>query len=101
MGRTANCCTLALLTALIILVLFPVRSMCEEETYESLREAKSDECEDTALKRFNDIDYDTFVSLMGRRSVAPPSSEFCFAVSVFRHIDQVLADLLGQVRTSE
>uniref|UniRef100_A0A3Q1GIB6 Neuromedin-K n=1 Tax=Acanthochromis polyacanthus TaxID=80966 RepID=A0A3Q1GIB6_9TELE len=96
MGRTANCCTVASLAALIILVLFPVRSMCKEETYNPLRQEKSDGClsEDAASKRFDDIDYDSFVSLMGRRSAAQPNSELS------GHSDEVLADLLGQ-RTSE
>ncbi|XP_035802742.2 tachykinin-3b [Amphiprion ocellaris] len=102
MGRTANCCTAASLAALIILVLFPVRSMCKEEIYKALREAKPDGClgEDAALKRFDDIDYDSFVSLMGRRSAAQPNSQKNMPVPRKRHIDEVLADLLGQ-RTSE
>lgn len=29
----------------------------------------------TELKRYEDIDYDSFVSLMGRRSAAQPNSE--------------------------
>lgn len=32
-------------------------------------------CGHAALKRFDDIDYDSFVSLMGKRSAAPPNSE--------------------------
>ncbi|XP_037619385.1 tachykinin-3b [Sebastes umbrosus] len=89
MERTPNfCCTLASMVALVVLVLFPVRSGCKEDTYKSLTEAKPECCirEDAELKRFKDIDYDSFVGLMGRRSAAQPN----------RHVDHILADLLGR-----
>ncbi|KAM8757539.1 tachykinin-3b isoform 1-T2 [Acanthopagrus schlegelii] len=88
MEKTSNCRTLASLGALVILVLLPARSWCEEDTYSSLAEAKPRCCVsgDAELKRFGDIDYDSFVSLMGRRSAAQPN----------RHADHVLAALLGR-----
>uniref|UniRef100_A0A672JNW1 Neuromedin-K n=1 Tax=Salarias fasciatus TaxID=181472 RepID=A0A672JNW1_SALFA len=72
MERLSVCCVLASLVLLMTLVCFPVSSCY------------------TQLKRFDDgIDYDTFVSLMGRRSAATPN----------RNINGILAELLG--RTSE
>ncbi|XP_054472073.1 tachykinin-3b [Anoplopoma fimbria] len=88
MERTPNCCcTRASLVALVILVLFPVRSGCKEYTYKSLTEAKPECCvrEDAVMKRLKDLDYDSFVGLMGRRSVAQPN----------RHMDHIFADMLG------
>ncbi|KAM8757541.1 tachykinin-3b isoform 2-T3 [Acanthopagrus schlegelii] len=79
MEKTSNCRTLASLGALVILVLLPARSWCEEDTYSSLAEAKPRCCVsgDAELKRFGDIDYDSFVSLMGRRSAAQPNRMAC------------------------
>ncbi|XP_059185315.1 tachykinin-3b [Centropristis striata] len=86
MERTPNCWTLASLVALVVLGLFPVRSGCKEVTYISLKKARPECCvrEDPEFKRYQDIDYDSFVGLMGRRSPAQPN----------RHTDQILADLL-------
>ncbi|XP_077948237.1 uncharacterized protein LOC144388935 [Gasterosteus aculeatus] len=84
MGRPSNGCgTLALL---IVLLLFPVRSGCKEYAYKSLTENKPECCdtEDAMLKRLKDVDYDGFVGLMGRRSVAKHK----------RHIDHMFADML-------
>ncbi|KAL7407023.1 hypothetical protein ABVT39_001772 [Epinephelus coioides] len=86
MEKTPNCYTLASLVALVVLVLLPARSGCEEDTYKSLTEAKLECCARGAapLKRFKDIDYDSFVGLLGKRSAAQPN----------RQMDHVLADLL-------
>lgn len=40
MEKTPNCCTLPSLVALVILLLFPVRSWCKEDTYKSLTEVR-------------------------------------------------------------
>ncbi|KAG8007872.1 hypothetical protein GBF38_013588 [Nibea albiflora] len=73
MERTSTCCTLASLVALVVLVLFPVRSWCKEDVYKSQTEDKPECCvSGDELKRFDDMDYDSFVSLMGRRSAAQP-----------------------------
>ncbi|XP_068172327.1 tachykinin-3b [Antennarius striatus] len=69
MERALNCCTLALWVVLAILILFPVRSQCKEEDYNTL----TDCCAGAELKRFDDIDYDSFVGLMGRRNAARPN----------------------------
>ncbi|KAF1391563.1 hypothetical protein PFLUV_G00043410 [Perca fluviatilis] len=96
MERTPNCCTLASLVALVVLVLFPVRSGCKEDTYKSLTEPESCVQEDAELKRFKKIDYDSFVGLMGRRSAAQPNSHRNTPMSRKRHMDRFLADLLGR-----
>ncbi|XP_073323798.1 tachykinin-3b [Pagrus major] len=98
MEKTSNCCTLASLVALVILVLLPARSWCKEDTYTSLAEAKPRCCVsgDAELKRFGDIDYDSFVSLMGRRSAAQPNSHKNSPMSRKRHTDRILAALLGR-----
>ncbi|XP_068576702.1 tachykinin-3b [Cebidichthys violaceus] len=90
MERTPNGCgTRASLVALVVLVLVPVRSGCREYTYKPLTEAKPECCarEHAELKRFKDIDYDSFVGLMGRRSAAQPK----------RHTDHIFADMLGRL----
>ncbi|XP_067443609.1 tachykinin-3b [Thunnus thynnus] len=76
MEKIPNCCTFASLVALVILVSFPVRSWCEEDAYKSLPEEKPECCvsKDAEMKRLDDIDYDSFVSLMGRRSAPQPDS---------------------------
>ncbi|XP_044033413.1 tachykinin-3b [Siniperca chuatsi] len=97
MERTPNCCTLASLAALVILVLLPVRCWCKEDAYKSLTQANKPECcvsRDAELKRFDDIDYDSFVSLMGRRSAAQPNSHRNTAMSRKRDMDPILAALM-------
>ncbi|XP_071349446.1 tachykinin-3b [Trachinotus anak] len=97
MEKTPICCNVVSLVALLILILFPVRSWCKEETYKSMTEAKPEGCvEDAELKRFDDIDYDTFVGLMGRRSAAKPNSHRNIPMSRKRHMDHILTDLLGR-----
>ncbi|XP_050930757.1 tachykinin-3b isoform X2 [Lates calcarifer] len=98
MEKTSNCCSFASLIALVILVLLPVRSWCKEDTYKSLTEAKPECCasEGPDLKRFDDIDYDSFVSLMGRRSAAQLNSQRNFPMSRKRHMDNILAEFLGR-----
>ncbi|XP_070693604.1 tachykinin-3b [Pempheris klunzingeri] len=97
MERTPSCCALVPLIALVILVLVPMRSWCKEDTYRSLTDAKSECCVsgDAELKRSADIDYDSFVSLMGRRSAAQPNSHRNAPMSTKRYMDHALADLLG------
>ncbi|KAL6111539.1 uncharacterized protein ACO6RY_08497 [Pungitius sinensis] len=82
MGRPSHGC--GTLAFLIVLVLFPVRSGCKEYAYKPLTENKPECCvtEDAMLKRFKD--YDGFVGLMGRRSVAQHN----------RHVDHMFADML-------
>ncbi|KAK5933857.1 hypothetical protein CgunFtcFv8_014305 [Champsocephalus gunnari] len=73
MEKSPNCrCSLTSLVALIILVLFPLMSECKVDTYTSLKEAK-------------DMDYGSFVGLMGRRSAAHPN----------RRMAHTLADLVN------
>ncbi|XP_069007232.1 tachykinin-3b [Embiotoca jacksoni] len=98
MEKTPNCCSVASLVALLLLVFLPVSCWCKEDAYMSLRQVKPGGCvgEDAVLKRFGDVDYDGFVSLMGRRSAAPPNSQRNTAVSRKRHVDDILDDLLGR-----
>uniref|UniRef100_UPI0037E829F8 tachykinin-3b n=1 Tax=Semicossyphus pulcher TaxID=241346 RepID=UPI0037E829F8 len=98
MERTPNCSTLASLVALVVLILLPVRSLCKEETYKSLTGGKPECCvsDDAELKRFDDTDYDSFVSLFGRRSAAQPNSHRNTPMTRKGHVDHILADLLGQ-----
>ncbi|XP_065811031.1 tachykinin-3b [Labrus bergylta] len=98
MERSSNCSTLASLIALVILVIMPARTWCKEETYKSLTERKPECCvgEATELKRFDDIDYDSFVSLMGRRSAAQQNSDRNIQNTRKKNMDHILADLLGQ-----
>ncbi|XP_051271785.1 tachykinin-3b [Dicentrarchus labrax] len=101
MERTSNCCTVASLVVLVILVLFPLRSWCKEDIYKATSQAKPECCiSEDVEKRSDDIDYDTFVSLMGRRSAAQPNSQRNAQMSKKRYMDQILAALLGR-RTSE
>ncbi|XP_038552641.1 tachykinin-3b [Micropterus salmoides] len=90
MERTPNCCAITSLIALAILVLFPVRSWCEEDTYKLPAQANKPECCVNGAaqlhKRFDDIDYDSFVSLMGRRSAAHAK----------RDMDHIFTALLGR-----
>uniref|UniRef100_A0A8C2XMC1 Neuromedin-K n=1 Tax=Cyclopterus lumpus TaxID=8103 RepID=A0A8C2XMC1_CYCLU len=86
MERTTNCCrTRASLVTLVAFVIFPVRSGCSEYNYKSLTEAKPECCirEDAELKRSRDIDYDSFIGLMGRRSVAQPKRMACPCVEEY------------------
>ncbi|KAG7238262.1 hypothetical protein INR49_030973, partial [Caranx melampygus] len=55
-----------------VLLLFPVRCWSEDETYGSLTEAQPQRCaaQDAEQKRVDDIDYGTFISLMGKRRAA-------------------------------
>ncbi|KAM3621039.1 uncharacterized protein V6R79_005141 [Siganus canaliculatus] len=88
MERSSNYCTLGPRITFLILVLFPVRSWCNEDTYQPLTETRP-ECRvggDAEFKRFEDIDDDSFVSLMGRRSASLPKID----------MSHVLAALLGQ-----
>ncbi|XP_071391364.1 tachykinin-3b [Centroberyx affinis] len=98
MERTANSWTLATLTALVFLLSCPVRSWCKEDTYKLLTENKP-EClpNDFAdLKRFSNIDYDSFVGLMGRRSADRRGTP----ISRKRDLDDFFTSLLGR-KTSE
>ncbi|TMS19413.1 hypothetical protein E3U43_003734 [Larimichthys crocea] len=89
MERTSTCCTLASMVALVILILFPVRSCCEEDVYKSQTEAKP-ECRVSGdEKRFDDTDWDSFVSLMGRRSAAQPNSHRNTPLSRKEHADHM------------
>ncbi|XP_056244087.1 tachykinin-3b [Seriola aureovittata] len=102
MERTPHCCSFVSLVALVFLILFPVRSWSKEETYKSLTEVKPECCvgEHAESKRFDDFDDDTFVGLMGRRSAAQPNSHRFSPMSRKRHMDHILADLLGRRRTA-
>ncbi|KAM4613171.1 tachykinin-3b isoform 2-T2 [Polymixia lowei] len=68
MDRIANSWTLATVGAFVIFFLCPMKSWCDEDTYRSLfkntPEYLPSDFED--MKRFSDIDYDSFVGLMGR-----------------------------------
>uniref|UniRef100_A0A4W5KE24 Tachykinin precursor 3b n=1 Tax=Hucho hucho TaxID=62062 RepID=A0A4W5KE24_9TELE len=78
-----NSCALAILTSLVILISCPMESDCEEEFYNSkLQDYISSDL--THSKRYGDIDYDTFVGLMGRRSAGK------------RDMDDVFVGLLGR-----
>ncbi|XP_034538752.1 tachykinin-3b [Notolabrus celidotus] len=98
MARSPSCSTLASLLALVFLVLLPVTSWCKAETYKSTTKGKAECCvsEDAELKRFDDLDYDSFVSLMGRRSEAQPNSHKNTLTQRKGHINHILTDLLGQ-----
>uniref|UniRef100_A0A673CTM0 Uncharacterized protein n=1 Tax=Sphaeramia orbicularis TaxID=375764 RepID=A0A673CTM0_9TELE len=86
MERTSNCSTFALVAVLIVLFTFPVMSWCQDDVYETPAEPDSCIDEDVAWKRFDDIDNDSFVSLMGKRGAAQPN----------RHIDHISAGLFGR-----
>uniref|UniRef100_A0A3Q3XID7 Neuromedin-K n=1 Tax=Mola mola TaxID=94237 RepID=A0A3Q3XID7_MOLML len=79
MERTSIRCILPSLVTLVILVFFPAGSWCKVDTYSAPTQVKSEgcACSDTVrkLKRFDDIDYDSFVGLMGKRSAPQPNSE--------------------------
>lgn len=103
MGRKSGGCTLPSGTILLFLVLFSVSSLCATGAHYSSGKVrtnmntritwqgrkltncvlliqtkiKNDLTEDalTELKRYEDVDYDSFVSLMGRRDAAQPISE--------------------------
>ncbi|XP_069372950.1 tachykinin-3b [Paralichthys olivaceus] len=93
MERTPICCTFASLVALLVLLFLPVRSWCKEDNYRSLSEANTECCKD--VRRFDDIDYDSFVSLMGRRSTTQTNGQRNAPMSRKRsHMDHILADLL-------
>ncbi|XP_034440946.1 tachykinin-3b [Hippoglossus hippoglossus] len=94
MERTPICCTFASLVALLVLLLLPVRSWCKEDNYRALSEANTECCEDVAIRRFDDIDYDSFVSLMGRRSAAQTTRQRNAPMSRKRQKENILADLL-------
>uniref|UniRef100_A0A3Q1H4S0 Neuromedin-K n=1 Tax=Anabas testudineus TaxID=64144 RepID=A0A3Q1H4S0_ANATE len=97
MEKTPNIGSLASLVALAILILFPVRSWCKEDIYKSLTVVKPQCCvgEAAELKRFGDVDYNSFVSLMGRRSAVQPNSDFT-VLSYAGRVDLIFADLLGR-----
>ncbi|KAF3689776.1 hypothetical protein EXN66_Car005448 [Channa argus] len=103
MDKSPNTCTLASLVAMVILILFPVTCWCEEDVYKSLMEVKKECCvgAQAELKRFGDIDYDSFVSLMGRRSVGQPKNHKNIPMSGKGRVKDILADLLGWWRSDK
>ncbi|KAK2862221.1 hypothetical protein Q5P01_001754 [Channa striata] len=101
MEKSSKSGRLALLVAVVIFIIFPVTSLSEEDFYKSLIEVKKECCVgvDAELKRFGDIDYDGFVSLMGRRNAVPPSSRKNIPMSGKGHVEDILTDLLGWRRS--
>uniref|UniRef100_A0A665VW75 Uncharacterized protein n=1 Tax=Echeneis naucrates TaxID=173247 RepID=A0A665VW75_ECHNA len=95
MEKTPNCCGFVSLVVMVVLILYPLSSWCEEETYKSLAEPACCVGEDAEMKRFDDIDYDSFVSLMGRRA-AQPSGHRKIPMSRKRNVDHTLRNLLGR-----
>uniref|UniRef100_A0A8C7CF51 Tachykinin precursor 3b n=1 Tax=Oncorhynchus kisutch TaxID=8019 RepID=A0A8C7CF51_ONCKI len=73
-----NSWALAILILLVILISCPMESDCEEEFYNSKLQFRQDYLSGdlTHSKRYSDIDYDTFVGLMGRRSAADMDGVF-------------------------
>ncbi|KAK7877423.1 hypothetical protein WMY93_031868 [Mugilogobius chulae] len=92
MKRMYNCCTLASVSALVILVVFPEMSCSKLDRYDTQTESDVRCCvvQDISVRRYEDIDQDSFVSLFGRRS-APPKP--------IRILDRIFAGLLR--KTSE
>ncbi|KAM9859861.1 uncharacterized protein ACBR49_013765 [Aulostomus maculatus] len=87
MERKPNyCCTLASLAALFFFLSFPARSWSKLDDYKPLKEDKQECClgDVLALKRFDDLDDQSFVSLMGRRSAAQANG----------NVDHIFADLM-------
>ncbi|CAJ1051080.1 tachykinin-3b [Xyrichtys novacula] len=93
-----SCSTLASMLALVILISLPAVVLCKEVNYKSTKEGRAGCCVGEDAKRFDDIDYDSFVSLMGRRSAAQPNSHKNTGMMRKRPFlqDHVLADLFGQ-----
>ncbi|KAK5872327.1 hypothetical protein PBY51_013041 [Eleginops maclovinus] len=90
MEKTPICrCSLTSLISLIVLVLFPLMSECKVDTYTSRKEATPECCRvrgDAGLKKSKDVDYDSFVGLMGR-SAAHPN----------RRMAHTLTDVFGRI----
>ncbi|XP_010879943.1 tachykinin-3b [Esox lucius] len=84
---------LAILTILVTLISWPMESDCKEDSYNSIRQDRPDYLSSDLSRstRYSDIDYDTFVGLMGRRSAGvsvQPSQK--------RDMDDVFVGLLGR-----
>lgn len=101
--RKSGCCTFTSGTMLVLLVLLSVSSLCARDTCKASREVQTNtsaismwqsrrminclffiqakiknsltENPFTELKQYEDIDYDSFVSLTGRRDAAQPIGE--------------------------
>ncbi|XP_076012734.1 tachykinin-3b [Genypterus blacodes] len=97
MERIINCCSLAVLAVFLTLFSSP-GSGCKEFPYRSPTDDNPGGCgsDAAALKRFGDIDYDSFVSLMGRRSADKPDDLGNDPVLRKGDIIHVLSGLLGQ-----
>uniref|UniRef100_A0A668AUY4 Tachykinin precursor 3b n=1 Tax=Myripristis murdjan TaxID=586833 RepID=A0A668AUY4_9TELE len=100
MERVGNSWTLAALAALVILSC-PVKSWCKEQTHKSPSQNKPESLpgDFADFKRFDDLDYDSFIGLMGRRIAGKKKKKKFSGIHTARDMDDVFVGLLGRKRS--